>query len=126
MEDLTKYYNSDAESAMDLDVPLMFLSFPSAKDPNWKLHPGRENKSTMALVTISKWEWFNQWKVKNFVDPAMFSLKHWAYLIASYKFENKKAKSKYCQSIKFFNGRTNRSSAVGTIMTPSRKPWLIP
>ena len=53
MEDLTKYYSSDAESAMDLDVPLLFLSFPSAKDPNWKLHPGRENKSTMALVTIS-------------------------------------------------------------------------
>ena len=73
MEDLTKYYNSDAESAMDLDVPLLFLSFPSAKDPNWKLHPGRENKSTMALVTISKWEWFNQWKVKNFIDPAMFN-----------------------------------------------------
>ena len=73
MEDLIKYYSSDAESAMDLDVPLMFLSFPSAKDPNWKLHPGRENKSTMALVTISKWEWFNQWKVKNFVEPAMFS-----------------------------------------------------
>ena len=75
MEDLTKYYSSDAESAMDLDVPLLFLSFPSAKDPNWKLHPGRENKSTMALVTISKWEWFNQWKVNNFIDSAMFSLK---------------------------------------------------
>ena len=82
MEDLTKYYNSNAESAMDLDVPLLFLSFPSAKDPNWKLHPGRENKSTMALVTISKWEWFNQWKVKNFIDPATFSHNYWVYSFA--------------------------------------------
>ena len=85
MEDLTKYYSSDAESAMDLDVPLLFLSFPSAKDPNWKLHPGRENKSTMALVTISKWEWFNQWKVNDFIVPTMFSLMHWAYSVVSIK-----------------------------------------
>ena len=63
MADFQDYINSDAESAMDKDVPLLFLSFPSAKDPNWKLHPGRENKSTMALVTISKYDWFKSWKV---------------------------------------------------------------
>ena len=112
MEDLTKYYSSDAESAMDLDVPLLFLSFPSAKDPNWKLHPGRENKSTMALVTISKWEWFNQWKVKNFIDPAMFSHNYWAYSFA------KNLKPNIAESIKLFYDRINRSSVVVTIMTP--------
>ena len=56
MADFENYIKLDAESAMDQKVPLLFLSFPSAKDPNWKLHSGRENKSTMALVTISKWE----------------------------------------------------------------------
>ena len=62
MDDFENYIKLDAESAMDQKVPLLFLSFPSAKDPNWQLHPGRENKSTMALVTISKWEWFKAWQ----------------------------------------------------------------
>lgn len=47
---------------LDRDVPLVFTSFPSAKDPNWKLHAGRENKSTCAIVTISNWDWFKQYE----------------------------------------------------------------
>ena len=26
--------------ALDADIPLMFISFPSAKDPEWSNHPG--------------------------------------------------------------------------------------
>lgn len=55
------YLNLDAEEALNADVPLVFVSFPSAKDPKWSTHPGRENKSTCALVTLSNWEWFQKW-----------------------------------------------------------------
>ena len=48
------------EAVMEKDLPLLFLSFPSAKDPNWKSHPGRENKSTAALITMSNMEWYRE------------------------------------------------------------------
>ena len=36
--------------------------FPSEKDPNWSTtHPERKDKSTVAIVTLGKWEWFSQW-----------------------------------------------------------------
>ena len=47
---------------MDSKVPLMFISFPSAKDPNWKNHPGRANKSTCVIVTMANWEWYKKWE----------------------------------------------------------------
>merc|ERR1719384_3082613 len=56
------YMNLDVSEALDAQVPLMFVSFPSAKDPNWKNHPGRENKSTMAIVTLANWDWYKQWE----------------------------------------------------------------
>jgi len=56
-----KYLDMDVEEAMDAKVPLMFISFPSAKDPNWTNHPGRANKSTCVIVTMAKWEWYQKW-----------------------------------------------------------------
>jgi len=56
-----KYLDMEVEEAMDAKVPLMFISFPSAKDPNWKNHPGRANKSTCVIVTMSNWEWYQKW-----------------------------------------------------------------
>ena len=56
------YFKLTKEEAIDTEVPLMFVSFPSAKDPNWKTHPGRENKATMAIVTLGSWEWYKQWE----------------------------------------------------------------
>ena len=66
--------------ALDADIPLMFISFPSAKDPEWSNHPGdlllcavtsvnptcagRENKTTCAIVTLANWEWFKSWQDK--------------------------------------------------------------
>ncbi|KAJ8383508.1 hypothetical protein AAFF_G00220250 [Aldrovandia affinis] len=42
------------------NIPMMFITFPSAKDPTAKLrHPG---KSCMTLLTMVKYEWFEEWK----------------------------------------------------------------
>jgi len=46
------------------DIPLLFVSFPSAKDPNWLLRQERKGKSTCAIVTLASWEWFKQWEDK--------------------------------------------------------------
>merc|ERR1712080_556552 len=44
------------------EIPLLFVSFPSAKDPNWALREERKDKSTCAIVTLASWEWFRQWE----------------------------------------------------------------
>ena len=50
------------DDVAEKDVPLLFVSFPSEKDPNWsKTHPERKDKSTVAIITLAKWEWFNKW-----------------------------------------------------------------
>jgi all-trans-retinol 13,14-reductase len=42
------------------DFPLMYLSFPAAKDPMWASHyPG---KSTIDVITLAPWEWFEPWQ----------------------------------------------------------------
>jgi len=61
----TDYFNLDPESAMDAEVPLLFISFPSSKDPEWDNHPGRKGKSTCAIVTLANWDWFKQWQDKS-------------------------------------------------------------
>jgi len=56
------YMNTEGkEAVMSKEPPLLFLSFPSTKDPNWKNHPGRENKSTAALITMSNYEWYKEY-----------------------------------------------------------------
>jgi len=57
-----EYFNMDVDAAMDAEVPLLFISFPSAKDPEWDNHPGREGKSTCAIVTLANWDWFKKWE----------------------------------------------------------------
>ena len=39
-----------------------FSNLPSAKDPEWSSHPGRENKTTCAIVTLANWSWFSEWQ----------------------------------------------------------------
>jgi len=42
------------------EFPLVYISFPSAKDPDWKnRYPG---KSTVEVVTPANMEWFKQWE----------------------------------------------------------------
>lgn len=62
--DTEDYFEMDSESAMDADIPLLFISFPSAKDPEWDNHPGRKGKSTCAIVTLANWDWFKKWETQ--------------------------------------------------------------
>ena len=62
LQDYENYSNLDVEKMQDARIPLLFLSFPSAKDPNWNLHPGRKDKSTCAIITLARWEWYEKWQ----------------------------------------------------------------
>ncbi|ELT89885.1 hypothetical protein CAPTEDRAFT_174975 [Capitella teleta] len=54
------YLKLSAEEVMEADVPLMFISFPSSKDPTFNdRYPG---KTVCEIITLAKWEWFSQWK----------------------------------------------------------------
>jgi len=57
-----KYFDLEVEDAMDAEVPLLFISFPSVKDPEWEKHPGRKDKTTCAIVTLANWDWFKKWE----------------------------------------------------------------
>lgn len=40
-------------------LPMLYVSFPSAKDPDWEQHyPG---KSTVEVITLGRYEWFERW-----------------------------------------------------------------
>jgi len=58
-------YDHDASVARYLAdrsaaIPLAYVSFPSAKDPDWeRRHPGR---ATVEVVGIAPYEWFEPWQ----------------------------------------------------------------
>lgn len=53
--------NVDAfERDMDAPIPLIYISFPSAKDPSW--NDRYPDKSTVEIVTVCNHEWFEKWK----------------------------------------------------------------
>ncbi len=60
--DFNDYMEKSANDVMDTDLPLLFVSFPSAKDPNWSRHPGRASRSTCAIISLAKWEWYERFK----------------------------------------------------------------
>ncbi|MBX7182942.1 MAG: NAD(P)/FAD-dependent oxidoreductase [Bacteroidia bacterium] len=42
------------------EFPVVYISFPSAKDPEWKKqHP---NKSTIEIITVAPYSWFSPWE----------------------------------------------------------------
>uniref|UniRef100_A0A8B9SRP7 All-trans-retinol 13,14-reductase n=1 Tax=Anas platyrhynchos TaxID=8839 RepID=A0A8B9SRP7_ANAPL len=58
-EIMKRYLNSSRDEATK-SIPFLFVTCPSAKDPTWEMrHPG---KSTLAIVTFAKYEWFEEWK----------------------------------------------------------------
>ncbi|NXE30178.1 RETST reductase, partial [Ardeotis kori] len=60
-EIVSRYLASSREEAAK-NIPFLFVTCPSAKDPTWETrHPG---KSTLAIVTFAKYEWFEEWKDK--------------------------------------------------------------
>jgi phytoene dehydrogenase-like protein len=43
-----------------MDFPVIYISFPSSKDPAWDTHyPG---KSTIDVITVAPYEWFQKWE----------------------------------------------------------------
>ncbi|XP_030630929.1 inactive all-trans-retinol 13,14-reductase [Chanos chanos] len=60
MDDMMdKFFCLSKEEAPE-NIPMMFITFPSAKDPTSKIrHPG---KSCMTILTMVKYEWFEEWK----------------------------------------------------------------
>uniref|UniRef100_A0A8C9FIF5 All-trans-retinol 13,14-reductase n=1 Tax=Pavo cristatus TaxID=9049 RepID=A0A8C9FIF5_PAVCR len=58
---MQRYYNSSREEAAT-NIPLLFVTSPSAKDPTWEMrYPG---KSTLSIITMAKYKWFEEWKDK--------------------------------------------------------------
>uniref|UniRef100_A0A8C6SBK7 Si:ch1073-13h15.3 n=1 Tax=Neogobius melanostomus TaxID=47308 RepID=A0A8C6SBK7_9GOBI len=56
---MENFFALSKEEAPD-NIPMMFITMPSAKDPESKIrHPG---KSCMTILTMVKYEWFEEWK----------------------------------------------------------------
>ncbi len=60
-------YDYDAQVARYLKdpssaLPLVYISFPSAKDPDFlRRYPGR---STIEIISVAPWEWYSAWEDK--------------------------------------------------------------
>jgi len=53
------YKDVSLEAAVSKPYPLLFIGFPSAKDPTWEQrYPG---KSTVTVVSFAHYEWFKEW-----------------------------------------------------------------
>eukprot|EP00095_Tigriopus_kingsejongensis_P004125 snap_masked-scaffold122_size333723-processed-gene-2.16 protein:Tk04125 transcript:snap_masked-scaffold122_size333723-processed-gene-2.16-mRNA-1 annotation:"predicted protein" len=61
-KDFQTYLDSDVKDIMSRDLPMIFISFPSTKDPRWNERPGRENKSTCAIISFANWNWYKQFE----------------------------------------------------------------
>ena len=56
-QNVAKYQNDP-----DGEFPVVYVSFPSAKDPDWdNNHPGC---ATMEAITLGRWEWYKEWENK--------------------------------------------------------------
>jgi all-trans-retinol 13,14-reductase len=44
----------------EAEFPLVYISFPSAKDPEWDSHYA--GKSTVQVITMAPYEWFERWR----------------------------------------------------------------
>ena len=55
-----RYLHRPRIQATAAPIPLLFISFPSAKDPMWaQRHPG---KSTCTIVTVGNFDWFAEYE----------------------------------------------------------------
>uniref|UniRef100_A0A3Q0SUP2 Amine oxidase domain-containing protein n=1 Tax=Amphilophus citrinellus TaxID=61819 RepID=A0A3Q0SUP2_AMPCI len=60
LDSLMEQYSSLSREQVLGNIPMMFITFPSAKDPTANIrHPG---KSCMTLLTMARYEWFEEWK----------------------------------------------------------------
>ena len=57
---MEEYLKTEPEDVNSVTPPLMFISFPSTKDPTYNARfPG---KSTCAVITATPYEWFSKWR----------------------------------------------------------------
>ncbi|XP_072224866.1 all-trans-retinol 13,14-reductase-like [Leuresthes tenuis] len=60
LDSLMERYCSLSREQVLGNIPMMFITFPSAKDPTASIrHPG---KSCMTLLTMARYEWFEEWE----------------------------------------------------------------
>ncbi|XP_028675385.1 all-trans-retinol 13,14-reductase [Erpetoichthys calabaricus] len=62
LDALMERYSTLKREEVAANIPMMFITFPSAKDPSFEVrHPG---KSCMTLLTMARFEWFEEWQDK--------------------------------------------------------------
>ncbi|KFO82601.1 Putative all-trans-retinol 13,14-reductase, partial [Cuculus canorus] len=62
LDEIVNGYLASSREEAAKNIPLLFVTCPSSKDPTWEMrHPG---KSTLAIVSFAKYEWFEEWKDK--------------------------------------------------------------
>lgn len=55
-----EYLEKTSDEAIEADIPMVFLTFPSAKDPTFNdRFPG---KSVCTVVSLGSWKWFSEWE----------------------------------------------------------------
>ena len=54
-----EYLQLDAATADTKDIPLLFISFPFIKDPEWKNR--QPNKTTCTVISLASYVWFKRW-----------------------------------------------------------------
>ncbi|XP_006031222.1 all-trans-retinol 13,14-reductase isoform X1 [Alligator sinensis] len=60
LEKLMKHYLAASRDEAAKNIPLMYVTSPSAKDPTWEERfPG---KSTLIVVSCAQYKWFEEWK----------------------------------------------------------------
>ncbi|XP_027763707.1 all-trans-retinol 13,14-reductase-like [Empidonax traillii] len=60
LDGIMRHYTDLPREEAAKNMPLLFVTSPSSKDPTWEMrHPG---KSTLAIVTFARYEWFEEWK----------------------------------------------------------------
>ncbi|KAI3360287.1 hypothetical protein L3Q82_014603, partial [Scortum barcoo] len=60
LDSLMEQYSSLSKEQVLGNIPMMFITFPSGKDPTASIrHPG---KSCMTLLTMARYEWFEEWE----------------------------------------------------------------
>jgi hypothetical protein len=73
-QDILNYLSKDNTSV----IPMLFISFPSAKDPLWETkHPG---KSTATIVTFANYSWFEKWEENRVMHRGIVDISMSIYL----------------------------------------------
>ena len=63
-KEVKEYLNADLEDLIkpEAGIPAGFISFNSAKDPEWNMLKERRGKTTMEIVIVANWDWFKDWE----------------------------------------------------------------